>query len=474
MRRAVFYFVQVAILAALAVWLSDHPGKVEIDWLGYRIETYFGVLLVLVVIMVVVVTVLYRLWRGVLGAPGDFLNRRQYKRREDGYRALALGMAAAAGGDREESKRLAQRADALLQDPDLTRLLSAQAAALNGDEAAARRYFDALIENDETAFLGLTGLMRQAMADGDGDRTLALAKRAHKIRPDSAFVVDTIFDLHTRRAEWAQAQAILFDAVRRRGKTEAEAVRQRTTILTARAIEAEGAGGFPEAAEFAEKALSSTADFVPAAVLSARTLERDGKARRAARLLEDLWRRNPHPELSAAYLGLWPLETPLERVKRVQHLTSANPSEAQSRVAVAAAALDAKLWGEARRHLTALDDGEITVRVCRLMARLEQEEHGDSAAARAWLERADSAPQDRTWTCESCGAVAPEWSALCGNCSAFDTISWKPPPRVSLLPLLPAKGAVLSEDDGEDQGEADDPGAEPGEGPPSPLERRAS
>ena len=474
MRRAVFYFVQVAILAALAVWLSDHPGKVEIDWLGYRIETYFGVLLVLVVIMVVVATVLYRLWRGVLGAPEDFLSRRQYKRREDGYRALALGMAAAAGGDREESKRLARRADALLQDPDLTRLLSAQAAALNGDEAAARRYFDALIENDETAFLGLTGLMRQAMADGDDARTLALAKRAHKIRSDSAFVVDTIFDLHTRRAEWPEAQATLFDAVRRRVKTEVEAVGQRTTIFTARAIEAEGAGGFPEAAEFAAKALSSTADFVPAAVLSARTLERAGKARRAIRLLEDLWRRKPHPELIAAYLSLWPLQTPLERVKRVQHLTSANPSAPESCVAVAAAALDAKLWGEARRHLTALDDGEINVRVCRLMARLEQEEHGDSPASREWLERADSAPQDRTWTCEYCGAVAPEWSALCGNCSAFDTISWKQPPRVSFLPLLPAKGAMLTEDDGEGQGESDDPGAESGERPSSPLERHGS
>jgi HemY protein len=45
MWRALFYFVQVAILVALAVWLSDHPGKVEINWLGYRIETYFGVLL---------------------------------------------------------------------------------------------------------------------------------------------------------------------------------------------------------------------------------------------------------------------------------------------------------------------------------------------------------------------------------------------------------------------------------------------
>ena len=474
MRRTVFYFVQVAILAALAVWLSDHPGKVEIDWLGYRIETYFGVLLVLVVIMVVVVTVLYRLWRGLLGAPGDFLSRRQYKRREDGYRALALGMAAAAGGDREESKRLARRADALLQDPDLTRFLSAQAAALNGDEAAARRYFDALIENDETAFLGLTGLMRQSMADGDDARTLTLAKRAHKIRSDSAFVVDTIFDLHTRRAEWPEAQAILFDAVRRRVKTEVETVGARTTIFTARAIEAEGASGYPEAAEFAAKALSSTAGFVPAAVLSARTLERGGKARRATRLLEELWRHNPHPELITAYLCLWPFETPLARVKRVQHLTSVNPSAAESRVAVAAAALDAKLWGAARLHLTALDDGQINVRVCRLMARLEQEVHGDCAAAREWLERANSAPLDRTWTCKSCGAIAPEWSALCGNCSAFDTITWKQPPRVSFLSLLPAKGAVLTKDDGERQGESDDPGVESGERPSSPRERHPS
>jgi HemY protein len=291
---------------------------------------------------------------------------------------------------------------------------------------------------------------------------------------DSAFAVDTIFDLHTRRAEWPEAQAILFDAVRRRVKTEVEAVGARTTIFTARAIQAEGAGRFHEADEFALKALSSTADFVPAAVLSARILERDGKARQATRLLEELWRRNPHPELIIAYLCLWPLETPLERVKRVQHLTSANPSVAESRVAVAAAALDAKLWGAARLHLTALDDGEINVRVCRLMARLEQEVHGDCSAAREWLERANSAPVDRTWTCKSCGAIAPEWSALCGNCSAFDTITWKQPPRVSFLSLLPAKGAVLTKDDGEGQGESDDPGVESGERPSSPRERHPS
>lgn len=453
MWRALFYFVQVAILVALAVWLSDHPGKVEINWLGYRIETYFGVLLLVVGVALVAITLLYRFWRGALGAPGEFLARRHYKRREDGYRALALGMAAAAAGDREEAKRLARRADSLLQDPDLTRLLSAQAASLNGDQISARRYFDALVENDETAFLGLTGLMRQAMADGDDEAVLNLAERAHKIRPDSTFVVESLFRLQSRGGRWEEAQATLFDAVRRLVKTEAQAVGHRTAIFTARAMEAEAEGRVSEAGDLAEKALSTTPTFVPAAILRARTLERDGKNRKAVQLLENLWRREPHPEFVHSYLEQWPIDAPLERLKRIQHLTSSNATSTESRLAVATAALEAKLWGEARRNLSALPEDEITVRVCRLMARLEEDEHSDAAAARKWSDRADTAPQDQAWTCETCGAVAQEWSALCGNCGGFDSISWKRPPRVSVLPRIPMAEAALDEKDEVGSGE---------------------
>ena len=100
---------------------------------------------------------------------------------------------------------------------------------------------------------------------------------------------------------------------------------------------------------------------------------------------------------------------------------------------VAAAGLDAELWGEARVQLEALDEAQLTARACRLRARLEEAEHGDSRAARQWLERAASAPADPAWTCASCGAVATDWSAVCGHCGAFDTVGWAPPPRVSLL-----------------------------------------
>src|SRR5690606_23953069 len=114
-------------------------------------------------------------------APWSAIRRRADQRREAGFRALTLGLAAVAAGDAEEARRQAREADRLLRDPSLTRLLSAQAAALNGDTAAAAKYFAALRDNDDTAFLGLVGLLRQALARGDDERALELADEAYAL-----------------------------------------------------------------------------------------------------------------------------------------------------------------------------------------------------------------------------------------------------------------------------------------------------
>ena len=437
MRRTVLYFLQLTILIGIAVWLSDHPGRVEIEWLGYHIETYLGILLLLACLLILLVTVLDRSWRGLAGAPGTFLSSRRQQRREDGYRALVHGMTAVAVGDREEAKRLAQRADTLLQDPDITRLLSAQAASLNGDEAAARRYFLALSESPATAFLGFTGLMRQAMREGDEERTLEYAAQAHRLRPESGAVLAVLFDLQTRRGNWADAQTTLFGAVRRGIRSEATALGDRATILTARALEAEQAEQTNAAISWAEKALATQPGAVPAALIRARAQAAQGRVRKAALGLEEVWGHMPHPDIAAAYVQLWGDEPPLERYRRLRHLVGEKACDMTGRLVLAAAALDAKLWGDARRNLAAIIADGPTALGCRLMARLEDEERGDIAAARDWRIRADSAGSDLDWTCGSCGAVSPAWSALCGNCRSFATVTWKPPPRVTVLAAAP-------------------------------------
>lgn len=130
-------FVLIGAVTFAAIQLADNPGRISIDWLGYHIDTYFGVALLAILAGLWVLFIVYRLFRGIVGLPGGFFDRRAARRRDEGVNALSLGMAAIAAGDAEEARKQAKRAEKLLDDPSKTRLLSAQAAALGGDREAA-------------------------------------------------------------------------------------------------------------------------------------------------------------------------------------------------------------------------------------------------------------------------------------------------------------------------------------------------
>ena len=101
------------------------------------------------------------------------------------------------------------------------------------------------------------------------------------------------------------------------------------------------------------------------------------------------------------------------------------------------AALNANLWGEARKHLDFVIEKQLTVRSCRLMSQLEQLERRNDNESRKWLEKAMHAVPDTSWACSSCGAVAHEWAALCGNCGNFDSMIWRTPPTITSLSSKP-------------------------------------
>ena len=167
MWKGLFFFLKLALLVALGVWLADRPGQATIDWLGYRVESSVALLLVVLALLIGVMALLYRAYRALVSAPKILGKARGESRRSRGYQALNHGMVALASGDARAAEKWAKKANTLLQDPPLTRLLSAQAAQLNGDEAEAARHYRAMLENDETRFLGLRGLVLQARREGD-------------------------------------------------------------------------------------------------------------------------------------------------------------------------------------------------------------------------------------------------------------------------------------------------------------------
>jgi len=428
--RAIPTLILIALLIAVAVFVAEQPGAVSVVWQDWRIDTSIPVLVLAVLLVALAVMVLWGILRRVIAGPKAFSRRRREKRRHAGYRALTQGMVAVAAGDAEEAQRHARKADVLLAEPPLTLLLSAQAAQLNGDEDAARKYFTAMLNRPETEFLGLRGLITQALKKGERGTALRLTERARTLRPKTRWVLSSLFDLQAREGRWREAQETLTEAARRKAIPAAVARRHEAVLLYEQSREAD-AGGQPRmAASLVARAVSLAPDFTAAVRRHAEMLQREGRQRQAAKAIENGWRHLPHPELAEAWRALEPQETALQRVKRTERLAAANPSHPESRLALAAAALEAQLWGEARTQLEPLlANGAATARLCRMMAELEEAEHGDHALARNWLARAAVAPPDPVWLCGECMSETHGWAALCPHCGAFDTLRWKTPTR---------------------------------------------
>jgi HemY protein len=445
MIRTFIFVAAAALIVAGALGLAGNPGTVVLSGDDWQIGVPLPVFIFSVLLAAALTAFLYRFWRGIRRAPGatrSFLQRRD---KAKGYRAITQGMVAIAAGDAQEANKQAKRANSFLDEPPLTMLLSAQAAQLNGDETAAKRYFTAMLESEETAFLGLRGLLMQAQREGQDAEALELARRAHALQPRTPWVSTTLLDLQIAEHHWLGAVDTVDQITKRKAMSPDQARRTKATLMLACSQEAEAKGNSDEAQAQARKAHALVPVYLPASVQLATLLANAGKKRAALKIIEDSWPKTPHPALATLFGGLEGLSDPVKIVQRFEKLANANRDHPESHIALAEALLKAKIWGAARSHLDSAGGDSPSARVCRLMATLEENEHGDMASARAWLLRATYADPDPAWICSDCGSAADSWVPTCSRCGALGSLDWKVPERAGALEAV-EPGLILPTD----------------------------
>jgi HemY protein len=436
--RILTYILVVGVLVAVAVWFANNPGTVLLEWQGYRIETSIGVLVLVIFLFAVVVAALYAVWRWLLRRPREWSRKRQRGRQNSGLQALADGLVAIAAGDADAARKQTRRAGSLLDHAPMTLLLEAQTAQLTGDDANAHETFEKMLKIPETEFLGLRGLITGSLRINDDTRALGYARRAYALKPGTPWVLDTMISLHSRAGDWREAQRLVEESQKAKRKSGSSGNRQQAALLTERARVALHSGQLADAFSQARKANGLDPGLVPAAEMVARMVAEDGRSRRARKSLERSWAMVPHPVLMDAYLEFGvATKAPLERYKAVQNIVKSTSEHPESRLALTEAALDAKLWKEARMQLESLERDRPSVRVFQLLARLADEDSEDQTTPDMWLERAATADADPQWVCGDCGTVSDDWTAVCGNCGAFATLGWNQPPRIHRVMLAP-------------------------------------
>ncbi|KQT59778.1 heme biosynthesis protein HemY [Methylobacterium sp. Leaf456] len=432
MWRALVFLALLALAAYGAVWIADHPGTVNVVWNGYDVQMSLAIALTGVLVAAIVVAVIWAIVTGVIGLPASISRSTRERRRNKGLASLSRGMIAVGSGDPLAARRHASDAERLLGSQPLTLLLKAQAAQISGDRDAAERAFRSMADDPETRVLGLRGLFVEARRREDEPTARAYAVEAARLAPSVTWANEAVMEAHCADGDWSAAT----ETVERRaqlGLMDKHAARRQRAVLLTAAAQSNEAGAPDTATDQALKAVKLAPDLVPAAVIAGRLLARRNDLRKAAKIVEGAWKSTPHPELGRVYLNLRTGDSARDRVARAETLAKLSSWDPEARLVLAQAAAEAKEFGRARETLAPLLDDRPSVRVCRMMARIEAAEHGgDSGRSREWLARAARAPRDPAWVAD--GVISERWAPISPTTGRLDAFVWKTPPEILAAP----------------------------------------
>lgn len=395
------------------------------------------------------------------------INRFFDRRRErKGYDALAEGMMALASGESKLAMTKAAKADKLLARPELTTLLTAQAAEQAGDTAKATEAYKRLLKDDKTRFVGVRGLMKQQLDEGDTTKAMKLAEKAFALKPKHIETQDVLLQLQANAHDWAGARRTLGAKLKHGGMPRDLHKRRDAVLALGLAKDITDPEKSIDAREAAIEANRLSPDLIPAAIMAADGYIADKKPKNATRVIKKAWAVQPHPDLAGAFARIKPNETPKERLARFVALTGQHTDHPETRMLKAELLIAAEDFPGARAALGDLAESEPSTRSLAIMAAIEKGSGADDAVVKGWLARALTAPRGPQWVCDNCHSANEEWNPVCSNCGAFDTLTWRQtdnspkslPSGAEMLPLIvgqiegpteagPEDAEVLDEDE---------------------------
>lgn len=431
MIKALWFMLKIAAFVAVAVWIAEQPGTVDIHWMGYDAKIKMGFFLFSILCLILLTLFVYNTIKTFVEFPSSYSRYKEVKRFGKGYKALTLGLTAVAAGDTKIAVYQAHRAEKFLEnDTGLPLLLKAQSARMQGKDDVARDAFVKMLANDESAFLGVRGLLQMNLDKGEYAQALGVAQKALVIQPKQPWILKIVYDMQIRLKQWAAAQKTLAKMEAHGGIDKPVARKARVALLHARAEEFLQENNKIEAQKSLHEAFKVQPDFVPTLVQLAQSYYHEGNRRKAVKLLEKAWKAEPHPDLARAWMDVMSQDQGKKNLGRMQwfeRLLKVRSDTVIAQMEGGRIATQDRLWGEARKYFERAEALSPNALLYQLWASLEEQAGHDATLVDVYLKKAAVAEPVTVWVCRESGRIYEQWQPVAQPHGAFNTISWSIP-----------------------------------------------
>ena len=428
------WLITLLFLAGLAVagdWLFQHPGTVEIDWMGYAVTLHIAILALLLLMLMAVVAILSVWFWRIATWPSRRRARIKHRTFQRGLDQLTRGVTALAMGEDTIAEEALKKALVALPGEPLPQLLTAQLLQRQGKHADAQVQFRALMNHTLTAELATRRLIEQHVERQEWIEAAKLAEEARNRSPRDRWLVLTLIDLYARAGDTGGMLALTEGWQWQSPLAKDE--RNRYAGL-AYYLAAQAATNPRKKEQFLRHAVGYAPAFLPAVSAYAYVMIAQGSPRSARKWLLSAWKANPATVLIAPILASFAHLSPRVQGRLLRPFMRGNQTVAHHLLA-ARQAMMVDAYAQARTALEEALTLEENKEAILLMAEVERELRSDEAA-NSWLARAVQAPAGPSWICADCGAAHAEWQSHCAHCTHFDSLRFeRPEARITSVEL---------------------------------------
>ncbi len=450
LKTTIFFIIALAV-ALVFSFIKEADGTITINFLNreYQLSfiAFFALTIILISIIFVINLVLKFLWSlvGFLRGDDTALKRFFEKRSErKGQNFLISAYTASFEGDHERALLEIQRSQKYLKSKSLPKILSLSSYEASGNLSKQEEIYQELIREKTTRSMGLFGLIKMKLSEGNTDLALKLTSRLLKLKPQNLSFNKTYFNLQLAEKDWEGA-LITYKKMNKIKKIEKENLSKGESILLfLKAKELRSAGKTLDALKISRQALKKSPGLVPNSIFLSDLEVLEGQKKKAELALLSAWKASPHPEIAKKFADIEKGESVESRLDRFQKMLSIKKTDIETKTLKAELNIMTENFPEARRAIIdVIENDEANAKVFTLMAAIEKGAGSSDAVVKGWLAKAVTARRPKRWICTNCDSES-EWQPVCKKCGEFSSLEWKEEKyknagtsdQIEILPLI--------------------------------------
>jgi HemY protein len=416
------FLLRIILIFAFLLWITNNPGSLILNWLGYEIETTVSFVLFLFFLLFLIGAAISSGWQGLLWVFKQILSVGSHLKK-DPNQILAQAFSAIEFGNLKEAQSLAKEAINLNPESALPAIALLKASQLLHDKKTEELAISYLKKFEEFTAMAWYDEIEAALKSKRLDLAKKLISTSVKTHGDQGWFLKQALKVSIATSEWQEALEFLKKSHKKGSFTKEESDQIYGFLWYKLSLEAP----LPEGEKLSrmEKSYEYDPTFLENLLNLAILLSTKKDKRAAQTLLEKAWVDRPSWPIAEVYCDLLSKDPqPLTKARQARKLHDLLPDHPVSQLILITYFIQAKLWGEAKRVLALLPKDVPEAYVLR--AALVKKEKNNMQDALKYLKKAMQ-QISYPYKCIKCRKSMEKWEVSCNHCGSFLSATLKHP-----------------------------------------------